>query len=351
MKSVPSRNRPALTKEEILSQVGLLLDRPDDDVQAVLVKEMLNGLLRLMDTQLDLLDLKIVNRALKELRHAFRVFRGYRDRAKISVFGSARTSPDDPNYQLAFTFARRMVEEGYMMITGGADGIMRASQEGAGREHSFGVNIMLPFEQGANAVIADDPKLVTFKYFFTRKLMFQKESHAIALFPGGFGTHDEGFEILTLVQTGKSDPKPIVCLQAPDCDYWDHWYAFITDQLLNRGLINREDLSLFKIVADVEEAVNEIRMFYKRYHSIRFVGRQLAIRIKSPLSPQQVEDLQTRFKDLLVDGAFEQRGPLPEELEEPALKDLSRVVFSFNRRSAGRLRQLIDHLNRLPEAA
>jgi hypothetical protein len=334
-----------------LSQVGLLLDRPDDDVQAVLVKEMLNGLLRLMDTQLDLLDLKIVNRALKELRHAFRVFRGYRDRAKISVFGSARTSPDDPNYQLAFTFARRMVEEGYMMITGGADGIMRASQEGAGREHSFGVNIMLPFEQGANAVIADDPKLVTFKYFFTRKLMFQKESHAIALFPGGFGTHDEGFEILTLVQTGKSDPKPIVCLQAPDCDYWNHWYAFITDQLLNRGLINREDLSLFKIVADVEEAVNEIRMFYKRYHSIRFVGRQLAIRIKSPLSPQQVQDLQTRFKDLLVDGAFEQRGPLPEELEEPALKDLSRVVFSFNRRSAGRLRQLIDHLNRLPEAA
>ena len=351
MKSVPSRNRPALTKEEILSQVGLLLDRPDDDVQAVLVKEMLNGLLRLMDTPLDLLDLKIVNRALKELRHAFRVFRGYRDRAKISVFGSARTSPDDPNYQLAFTFARRMVEEGYMMITGGADGIMRASQEGAGREHSFGVNIMLPFEQGANAVIADDPKLVTFKYFFTRKLMFQKESHAIALFPGGFGTHDEGFEILTLVQTGKSDPKPIVCLQAPDCDYWNHWYAFITDQLLNRGLINREDLSLFKIVADVEEAVNEIRMFYKRYHSIRFVGRQLAIRIKSPLSPQQVQDLQTRFKDLLVDGAFEQRGPLPEELEEPALKDLSRVVFSFNRRSAGRLRQLIDHLNRLPEAA
>jgi uncharacterized protein (TIGR00730 family) len=350
MKSVPSR-RPALTKEEILSQVGLLLDRPDDDVQAVLVKEMLNGLLRLMDTQLDLLDLKIVNRALKELRHAFRVFRGYRDRAKISVFGSARTSPDDPNYQLAFTFARRMVEEGYMMITGGADGIMRASQEGAGREHSFGVNIMLPFEQGANAIIADDPKLVTFKYFFTRKLMFQKESHAIALFPGGFGTHDEGFEILTLVQTGKSDPKPIVCLQAPDCDYWDHWYAFITGQLLNRGLINQEDLSLFKIVRDVEEAVNEIRMFYKRYHSIRFVGRQLAIRIKTPLSTQQVQDLQSRFKDLLTEGAFEQRGPLPEELEEPALKDLSRVVFSFNRRSAGRLRQLIDHLNRLPEAA
>lgn len=351
MKSSPPRNRPAQTKEEILTQVTRLLDRPDDDVQAVLVKEMLGGILRLVDSPLDLLDLKIVNRALKELRHAFRVFHGYRDRAKISVFGSARTAPDDPNYQLAFSFARRMVEEGYMMITGGADGIMRAAQEGAGREHSFGVNIMLPFEQGANAIIADDPKLVTFKYFFTRKLMFQKESHAIALFPGGFGTHDEGFEILTLVQTGKSDPKPIVCLQAPGCDYWNDWYAFITDQMLQRRLINEEDLSLFKIVQDVEEAIEEIRMFYKRYHSIRFVGRQLAIRVKSPLSNDQVRELHDRFNDLLTEGTFEQRGPLPEELEEPAVKDLSRLIFSFNRRSAGRFRQLIDHLNRLPNAA
>jgi hypothetical protein len=181
--------------------------------------------------------------------------------------------------------------------------------------------------------------------------MFQKESHAIALFPGGFGTHDEGFEILTLVQTGKSDPKPIVCLQAPGCDYWNHWYAFITEQLLERRLISPEDLSLFKIFQDVEEAVEEIRLFYKRYHSIRFVGRQLAIRIKTPLSDSQIQDVRTGFKDLLTEGTFEQRGPLPEELEEPNLKDLSRLVFSFNRRSAGRFRQLIDHLNRLPDAA
>jgi uncharacterized protein (TIGR00730 family) len=245
MKSPAARSKPTPTKEEILAQITTLLDRPDDDIQAALMKEILAGVIRLSESQLDVLDLKIVNRALKELRHAFRVFQGYRQRLKISVFGSARTPADDPNYQLAFQFARRMVEEGYMTITGGADGIMRASQEGAGREHSFGVNIMLPFEQGANAVIADDPKLVTFKYFFTRKLMFQKESHAIALFPGGFGTHDEGFEIMTLVQTGKSDPKPIVCLQAPGCDYWDHWNSFITDQLLKRRLINAEDLSLF----------------------------------------------------------------------------------------------------------
>ena len=348
MKTPVSRSKQGLTKNEILSQLGTLLDRPDDDIQAALMKEILTGVIRLSDTQLDVLDLKIVNRTLKELRHAFRVFQAYRHRLKVSVFGSARTTADDPNYHLAFQFARRMVEEGYMTITGGADGIMRASQEGAGREHSFGVNIMLPFEQGANAVIADDPKLVTFKYFFTRKLMFQKESHAIALFPGGFGTHDEGFEILTLVQTGKSDPKPIVCLQAPGCDYWNHWHAFITDQLLKRRLINEEDLALFTIVDNVEDAVAEIRLFYQRYHSLRFVGRQLAIRLKTPLTDAQVEDVRGQFGDLLTEGTFDQRPSLPEEMDESGLKDLVRLVFSFNRRNAGRLRQLIDHLNRLP---
>jgi len=351
MKSPAARSKPTPTKDEILAQLSTLLDRPDDDLQAALMKEILAGVIRLSESQLDVLDLKIVNRALKELRHAFRVFQGYRHRLKISVFGSARTPADDPNYQLAFQFSQRMVEEGYMIITGGADGIMRAAQEGAGREHSFGVNIMLPFEQGANAVIADDPKLVTFKYFFTRKLMFQKESHAIALFPGGFGTHDEGFEIMTLVQTGKSDPKPIVCLQAPGCDYWNHWNSFITDQLLKRRLINAEDLSLFTIVDNVEDAVTEIRTFYRRYHSLRFVGRQLVIRLKTPLTAAQVEGVQKQFSDMLIDGTFEQRPPLDEEIDEPALKDLSRLTFSFNRRNAGRLRQLINHLNQLPSTA
>lgn len=212
------------------------------------------------------------------------MFHGYRDRRKVSIFGSARTPSDDPNYRLAHQFAEQVVKAGYMVITGGADGIMRASQEGAGRENSFGVNIMLPFEQGANATIANDPKLITFKYFFTRKLMFQKEANAIALFPGGFGTHDEGFEILTLAQIGKSDPQPIVCLQAPGCDYWDDWSAFIVKQLLKRKLINGEDLSLFKIMDSADAAVEEIQTFYRRYHSIRFVGRQLAMRLKSAIS-------------------------------------------------------------------
>jgi hypothetical protein len=347
--SKPQQTKPraALSKEEILHQISALLESPEDDLHVALMKELLTGVLKLHDAHLDLLDVKIVNRAVKELRHAFGVFHGYRDRRKISIFGSARTPSDDPNYQLAFQFAQAAVRRGFMVINGGADGIMRAGQEGAGRENSFGVNIMLPFEQGANTIIADDPKLITFKYFFTRKLMFQKEANAIALFPGGFGTHDEGFEILTLAQTGKSDPQPIVCLQAPGCDYWDDWSAFLTKQLLRRKLINEEDLSLFTIMNSADAAVDHILRFYRRYHSIRFVGQQLAMRLQSPISGEQLEQIQERFGDLLAEGRFELRGPLDEELDEPALRDLPRLIFNFNRRSAGRLRQLIDHLNQL----
>lgn len=347
MKISTSRSRTLPSRDELLSQIRTLLDRPDDDLQAAIMKELLAGTLRLHDSHLDALDLKIVNRAVKELRHAFHVFHDYRDRRKISIFGSARTATDDPNYEMASRFSRQIVEEGFMVITGGADGIMRACQEGAGRENSFGVNIMLPFEQGPNRTIADDPKLVTFKYFFTRKLIFQKEANAIALFPGGFGTHDEGFEILTLAQTGKSDPQPIVCLQAPGCDYWDDWYAFVTKQLLARKLINQEDLSLFKITTSVDEAIEEIHTFYRRFHSMRYVGRQLAMRLKTGLSPEQVAGLHQSFGDLLSEGTFELRAALPEELDEPNLRNLPRLVFASNRQSASRLRQLIDHLNRL----
>ena len=319
MKTSQTRSRPLPSNEELLSQIRLLLDSPEDDLQAAIMKELLAGTLRLHDSHLDVLDLKIVNRAVKELRHAFRVFHDYRDRRKISIFGSARTASDDPNYQMAFQFSRQIVEEGFMVITGGADGIMRACQEGAGR----------------------------FKYFFTRKLIFQKEANAIALFPGGFGTHDEGFEILTLAQTGKSDPQPIVCLQAPRCDYWDDWYAFVTRQLLARQLINPEDLSLFKIATSVDDAIDEIRSFYRRFHSIRYVGRLLVMRLQTHISPEQVAGLHETFGDLLSEGTFELRGPLPEELDEPDLRDLPRLAFTSNRRSASRLRQLIDHLNAL----
>ncbi|MBX3329546.1 MAG: LOG family protein [Nitrospira sp.] len=346
-RSPQTRPRPVLSRDEILHQISVLLDSREDDLHAALMTELLTGLLKLHDAHLDLLDVKIVNRAVKELRHAFGVFHRYRNRQKVSIFGSARTLSDDPNYQLAYQFAQSIVREGFMVITGGADGIMRAAQEGAGRENSFGVNIMLPFEQGPNSTIADDPKLITFKYFFTRKLMFQKEANAIALFPGGFGTHDEGFEILTLAQTGKSDPQPIICLQDPGCDYWDDWSAFVTRQLLKRKLINEEDMSLFTIVNSAEAAVSQILRFYRRYHSMRFVGRELAMRLKQTITPDQLEQLRDRFADLLSDGTFELRGPLAEELDEPALRDLPRLVFNFNRRSTGRLRQLISYLNEL----
>ncbi len=341
-------HRRAISNEEILAQVQVLLDGPDDNLTAILLKEMLLGTLKLKDSHLETLDLKILNRTLKELRLAFRMFQPYRHRPKVSLFGSARTPPDDPNYELARRFANLLVRHGYMVITGGADGIMRAGHEGAGRENSFGVNIMLPFEQGPNEVIADDPKLFTFRYFFTRKLLFVKESHAAALFPGGFGTHDEAFELLTLVQTGKTNPQPIVFLQAPGTDYWGPWYAFVTDQLLARGLIGKEDLCLFKMFESAEAAVEEIIGFYRNFHSIRFVGRQLVIRIKHPLAEEPLARINMEFSDVLERGIIEQRGPLPEELDESALKDLPRLVFHYNRRSAGRLRQLIDQINASP---
>ncbi len=349
MGSVPSskstRGRPALTNEQILTQVQALLDTPADDLQKILIKEMLMTVIRLKDAPLDTLDLKILNRTLRELRYAFKVFGQYRDRRKVSIFGSARTQPGDPNYLLATAFGKQIVEAGYMVITGAADGIMGAAQEGAGREQSFGVNIMLPFEQGANATIADDPKLINFKYFFTRKLMFLKESQAVALFPGGFGTHDEGFEALTLVQTGKAPPQPIVFLHAPGSDYWHEWNRFVTGQLKARKLINEEDIGLYKIFDSAEAAVDEIETFYRIYHSLRFVDRLLVMRLKRRLTEQQLATLNTEFADLLDAGTFEQRAAFPDEAEEPELADLPRLTCRYHRRSAGRLRQLIDRIN------
>lgn len=343
--SAGPRGRPALTNEQILEQVQALLETPADDLQHTLIKEMLLTVIRLKDAPLDTLDLKILNRTLRELRYAFKVFNQYRDRRKISIFGSARTQPGEPDYRLATDFARRAVEAGYMVITGAADGIMGAAQEGAGREQSFGINIMLPFEQGANAIIADDPKLITFKYFFTRKLMFLKESQAVALFPGGFGTHDEGFEALTLVQTGKAPPQPIVCLHAPGSDYWHEWNRFVTGQLLARKLINEEDTGLYTIFDSPEAAVNEIVRFYRIYHSLRYVDRLLVIRLKRRLSDEELHTLNTEFADLLEAGTIEQRGAFPEEADEPVLAGLPRLTCRYNRRSAGRLRQLINRIN------
>ncbi|HJU04617.1 MAG TPA: TIGR00730 family Rossman fold protein [Nitrospiraceae bacterium] len=348
MKGYDSAARLGLTNEDILKQVQTLLDGAHGDLRTTLRKEILLTILRMSDAQLDTLDLKILNRTLRELRHAFKVFYPYRHRPKVCFFGSARTPAGDPNHHLAIEFSRLLVARGFMVITGGGDGIMGAAQEGAGKENSFGLNIMLPFEQGPNATIADDHKLITFKYFFTRKLMFLKESHATALFPGGFGTHDETFEVLTLLQTGKSHPQPIVCLQAPGNDYWDRWYDFIMGQLLSQRLISEEDLSLFKIFTSAEEAVEEIENFYRTYHSSRFVHHHLVLRLKHPLAEDQLDTLHMEFRDLLVQGKFALRDPFPEEQDEAALQHLPRLVFHYNRRSAGRLRQLIDRVNSFP---
>lgn len=341
------RNHDHIEQEQLLAQVQTLLDAPEDDLTRGLLKEILLGVLKLQDSQADSVDLKILNRTLKELRYAFDVFGAYRHRPKVSIFGSARTDAQDPNFQLAYQFAQKIVDAGYMVITGGADGIMRACQEGAGRQESFGVNITLPFEQGPNTTIADDPKLINFKYFFTRKLMFVKESNAIALFPGGFGTHDEGFEVLTLTQTGKCDPQPIVCLQDPECQYWNQWLDFVTQQLLKKKLIDEADLSLFKICTSADHAVQEIVTFYQNYHSLQYIGKTLVMRLQHQLSSLQLQHINETFGDLLLEGTFEQRGPLPEEFDEPSLGNLPRLVFQSNRRSAGRLRQLIDHVNSL----
>jgi len=278
----------------------------------------------------------------KELRYAMKVFRGYRETRKISIFGSARTPAEHPDYQAAVEFSRRISESGWMVITGAGDGIMRAGHEGPGRAGSFGVAIRLPFETTANEIIAGDEKLITFRYFFTRKLMFVAHSHAVALFPGGFGTHDEGFEVLTLIQTGKAPVVPVVMLDAPGGHYWRDWHEYVRRQLLATRMIGPEDLNLYYVTDDPQQAVDHIVQFYRNYHSQRYVGDHLALRIQQPLADTQLDALNSEFSDLIEEGKIEQSGPLEGEKAYP---DLPRLSFIFNRRGYGRLRLLIDRIN------
>jgi uncharacterized protein (TIGR00730 family) len=291
-------------------------------------------------------DIKLLNTAFKELRYAFKVFSPYKDRRKVTVFGSARLLPDHPAYQQAVQFGQKIASAGYMVITGAASGIMEAGHVGAKRENSIGVNILLPFEQEANAIIAGDPKLMHLKYFFTRKLMFVKESDAVAHFAGGFGTQDECFEVLTLVQTGKSHLFPIVMIDEPGGDYWKRWNSFIKDVLLARNLISPADLALYKVTDSVDEAVAEIQGFYRVYHSMRYVGSNLVLRLHHKLGDVLMEKVRAEFSDILHGGSFDQAGPLPQEANEVNLASLTRLVFQFDRRSLGRLRMLIDLINR-----
>lgn len=312
---------------------------------ADLIKEMIVTALKLVDQPADRGDIKILNAALRELRYAFKLFGKYRDVRKVTVFGSARTLPEEPAYRQALEFARKITGCGYMVITGAGDGIMKGAQEGSGREKSFGVNIRLPFEQSANVFIENDPKLVTFKYFFTRKLVFVKEADAIALFPGGYGTQDEAFEALTLMQTGKGDILPVVMVDVPGLGYWEDWKRYLDRQLFKPGLVSEEDVSFFKITENVDEAVEEILTFYRNYHSSRYVRNKLVIRHQHPLPDQFVEKLNDEYKDILAEGKIERSPIFPEETNEPELAHLPRISMVFNRRSFGRLRRLIDSLN------
>jgi uncharacterized protein (TIGR00730 family) len=326
-------------------------DAPSEDVRhSVSIEQLVQQLKetadKLIRDQANRGDVKLLSTALKELRYAFKVFARYKNRRKVTIFGSARLPADHPAYQAAVEFGRRIAAEGYMVITGAASGIMEAGHQGAGRENSIGVNILLPFEQDANAIIAGDAKLMHLKYFFTRKLLFVKESDAVALFPGGFGTQDEGFEVLTLVQTGKSHLFPIVMLDEPGGDYWRLWRRYIEDVLLKRGLISPEDMALFKITDSVDEAVEEVVGFYRVYHSMRYVNRHLVLRLQRPLPEPLLERIRHEFADIVEAGTFEQTSALPAEANETTLAALPRLRFQFDRRSLGRLRMLIDTINR-----
>lgn len=315
------------------------------DHSSELIEEMIMTALRMGRDRLSVADLKMINRALKELRAAARVFSPYNAFRKIAVFGSARTDPGAPEYEAAVEFSRRMVEAGYMVITGGGDGIMGAAQKGAGREHSFGLNINLPFEQRANETIEGDPKLVNFNYFFTRKVNFVKETHAIALFPGGFGTMDEGFECLTLMQTGKAKIIPLIVVDAPGGGYWSAWDRFLRDHLLGNGLISPDDFHFYKYTTEIEEAIEEVQKFYRVFHSYRYVGDQMVIRLNHSLEKSALDRLNKNFSDLLAAGDFRLGTAMRAERNEPELADLPRLIFEPHRRNFGRMREMIDFLN------
>jgi uncharacterized protein (TIGR00730 family) len=310
-----------------------------------LIEEMIVTALKMARDKMGTGDLKLINRSLKEMRYAAKVFSEYRQYRKVCIFGSARTPPSEAQYQVAEEFAREMVRHNFMVITGAGDGIMGAAQKGAGREHSFGLNIRLPFEQHANVTIEGDRKLINFNYFFTRKLNFVKETHAFALFPGGFGTMDETFEALTLMQTGKARIIPVVLLDRPDGSYWETWMKFLTEHLFKFGYIGEDDFHLFKIVANVADAVAEIVNFYRVYQSSRWVGQELVLRLARKLSAAAIAELNQKFVDIVRTGEIVQGTALRQEKNEPEIWDLPRLILTPYRRSFGRFRQLIDAIN------
>jgi uncharacterized protein (TIGR00730 family) len=333
--------------ENLLTRLGEL---PNGD----LIYESLFALLRMTNEEIDRLDWKILKASLQDMERAFQVFAHYRHVRKIAVFGSARTPADSEEYQIAAQFARSIVDQGFMVMTGAGGGIMEAANKGAGAAQSFGLNIQLPFEQDSNPFVEGDPKLINFKYFFTRKLFFLREADAIAAFPGGFGTQDEAFECLTLSQTGKSPPVPVVLIDRPGGTYWRSWEEYLKKQLISRQLISPEDLQLYTITDDLEVARAAILDFYRVYHSSRYVKDQLVIRLNHDLTDLQVKTLNQDFGDILISGDIEKskmlsgellhQQPQPQQVSDQT-EQLPRLVLHFNQRNHGRLHQLIAAIN------
>ena len=311
------------------------------------VADIIENALKLLTDVKDTGDARVIRTALRELRYAFRLFAPFAGKRKVTIFGSARTQSDTLEYQQAVGFGRKIVEAGFMVITGAGSGIMQAGHEGAGPEKSFGVNIRLPWEQAANPVIREDKKLVTFKYFFTRKLIFIRHSDAIALFPGGFGTMDEGYEALTLMQTGKSQLMPLVLIDRPGGTYWKTWDKHVREHLLRDQLISPDDLNLYQITDDTDQAVKMITRFYRNFHSSRFVKELFVIRLKHAPADSALQAMNEDFADLVLGQPIQKIEPTAEEIADEDNIGLPRIAFGFNRRDYGRLRQLIDVLNGL----
>ena len=310
------------------------------------IEQSLAAILRMAGSELERLDWKILSAALQDLERGFKIFYPYRHVRKVTIFGSARVSPNSGEYQMAVDFARRVTELGFMLMTGGGGGIMEAGNKGAGAEKSFGLNIHLPFEQEANPFITGDPKLIHFKYFFTRKLFLLRESDAVGLFPGGFGTQDEAFECLTLCQTGRYGPVPLILIDRPGGDYWKDWDAYIDKHLVQRGLVNPEDRSVYTITDNLDLACEAITSFYRVYHSSRYVGEQFVIRLHSELNDEDVERLNENFSDILVKGRIAKTKAFPQETGDETFH-LPRLAFYFNQRDFGRMYQLIAAINQL----
>lgn len=341
-------SRYSTQNEELDRQLWGLIDQVGPCDNRDLIHQMLVTALKLAKDNADRGDLKIMNSTLKEMRFTWKVYAPYRRQRKVSVFGSARTPEDHPDYTMCYEFSRQVAAAGFMTITGGGNGVMKAGNAGAGVENTFGANIRLPFEQASNSVIDNDKKVINFKYFFTRKLAFLKESHAVVCFPGGFGTHDEAFESLTLIQTGKSHLIPVVLVHPPGSRFWNSWEDYVLEHLLKPRLISPEDTALYLVTDSVELAVHEITHFYRRYHSSRYVGDNLVIRLLAPLRDQELQSLNEEFRDLLASGQFQQIAALPQEANDPDIAELPRLSFRFVKRRFGRLRQLINRINDFP---